>query len=586
MRLSRFSAINYRNFAHVDIPLGEQVVVLGENRVGKSNLVHALRVLFDPTLSETARLLRAEDFWDGLGDTALSDGNAIILSVEFSDLEPQSQSLAALADFIVKDTPLTARITYSFRPKADASHPYKLADYEHILFGGEDESRMVGHELRRWLPMEFLHALRDAEGDLASWRRSPLRPLLDGLSISPEELTSVSKAIDTATSVLAQLKEIDFLSTRINENLVSLVGELNADTVALGFAASRTDRLMRAIRLFIDGSEERPLSDASLGALNVLYISLMDLNLRYQIERNERAHTILAIEEPEAHLHPHLQRLTYRHYLRERGESSKPSSRTLVLTTHSPHIASVTPLKSFVLLRRDPKTNCTSAFSTTKIALTETECADLERYLDVSRAEFLFAKGVILVEGLAEQLLLPSFASNIGVDLDRHGITVCAVGGTNFQPYVKLLLELQIPFAVITDLDRKFNSDPPQYWGKSRIDALRDLIAARYQTQSMDYNSNSIFTTQTTFEIELMFDIATRQALCAALSDLAPGLTARMRTNRWKSGLPEADYTTFLLDINAVGKGRLAQAFASRNKGNPPQYIHNAITFLKSRVTT
>ena len=65
MHLSRIRIENFRNFSDFDLTLGGNVVVVGENRVGKSNLLYALRLIFDPTLPDSARQLSLSDFWDG-----------------------------------------------------------------------------------------------------------------------------------------------------------------------------------------------------------------------------------------------------------------------------------------------------------------------------------------------------------------------------------------------------------------------------------------------------------------------------------------------------------------------------------------
>ena len=92
------------------------------------------------------------------------------------------------------------------------------------------------------------------------------------------------------------------------------------------------------------------------------------------------------------------------------------------------------------------------AVSTADLDLTAQELADIERYLDVTRGEIVFAKGVILVEGEAEEFLVPVLAKKLGHDLDKLGITVCSIGGTHFLPYVKFLGPngLHIPYAVVT----------------------------------------------------------------------------------------------------------------------------------------
>src|SRR3546814_6494779 len=85
------------------------------------------------------------------------------------------------------------------------------------------------------------------------------------------------------------------------------------------------------------------------------------------------------------------------------------------------------------------------------------------RYLDVTRAELVFARGIILVEGDAERFLIPAFAAASDISLDEHGISICSVSGTNFKPYAKLLSALGIPFAVITDYDPVTGKPPLSY---------------------------------------------------------------------------------------------------------------------------
>ena len=203
---------------------------------------------------------------------------------------------------------------------------------------------------------------------------------------------------------------------------------------------------------------------ASLGTANLIFLALKCLELDRLVAARERDHTFFAVEEPEAHLHPHVQRLVYRFFL-ENGALPNAGdiapSLTTILTTHSPHVASVSPIRSVVLLRHDPLIQATVGVSAATAPLDERDIADLQRYIDVNRAELFFARGVVLVEGEAERFLVPAFATALDMPLDRLGISVCSVGGVNFGPYVKLLSprNLDIPHVVLTDLDP--NDDRP-----------------------------------------------------------------------------------------------------------------------------
>lgn len=150
----------------------------------------------------------------------------------------------------------------------------------------------------------------------------------------------------------------------------------------------------------------------------------------------------------------------------------------MIVTSHSPTLAAVTPLRSIVQLKR--QAGSTQAFSLANLPVTSDEIDDLETYLNATRAELLFARGVIFIEGDAEEALLPIFASSLGHSLDELGISVCNVGGVNFRPYVKLAEALKLPYSVITDWDPLDGTKPPL--GKKRtLDLWQDMLAVRGQ---------------------------------------------------------------------------------------------------------
>jgi putative ATP-dependent endonuclease of the OLD family len=281
------------------------------------------------------------------------------------------------------------------------------------------------------VPLDVLAALRDAEKDMAAWRRSPLRPLIEALhgQLGEADRDAIQTAVDRAQDALAARPEVGTVARTVSERLEAMVGPLHATSVSLGLAPTRIDALLRALRLLIDDGE-RGLADASLGTANLIFLALKSLELDQLIEEGERDYTLLAVEEPEAHLHPHVQRLVYRYFLANSGseaaeveeseredDDATASARLItILTTHSPHIASIAPLRSIVLLRRLAD-GSTVGVSTATIDLTRSEEADLQRYIDVTRGELFFARGVILVEGDAERFLVPAFAAALDIDL-------------------------------------------------------------------------------------------------------------------------------------------------------------------------
>jgi putative ATP-dependent endonuclease of OLD family len=229
---------------------------------------------------------------------------------------------------------------------------------------------------------------------------------------------------------------------------------LNSDIKVSGAMASdkvRLQQLLEKLDLELGG-----LGKLGLGSNNLLFIACELLLLAEETEGLK----LLLIEEPEAHLHTQRQ-LRMMRFLEKQAEENQIQ---VLVTTHSPNLASAISLSNLVMVLSG------KAFSLDegKTNLQSSDYRFLERFLDVTKANLFFARGVMIVEGDAENILLPTLARIMGRDFTEHGVSIVNVGGVGLRRYARIFQrqdptaegELDIPISCVTDMDVMPNCAP------------------------------------------------------------------------------------------------------------------------------
>lgn len=655
--ISRVKIKNYRNFKDVDVRLGHKQIIIGENNVGKTNFLKALQLILDPTLSDEDRMLEESDFNDTLVNP-MENKEEIVIEVYIENYSNNKTILTVFQDATVKNEKgkEVLKLTYRFFPYIDDAGNI---EYQYNIFKGNDETKKFGSYERKYLNLKVIKALRDVESEIRNSRTSPIQRMLKDYAIDKKDLERIAEEYRKNGEEILNLDELVDLTNNINKRFGTILGSDDFD-VSLQAMEISPGRVLSSLKLLM---AQRHTSDISLGLNNILYISMILQMLQdktvpslikedrynelivlaggdivkdtYEQSQNRNyflkegisdvqhkklysfmsknmpisnAVTILAIEEPEAHLHPVNQRLIYKDVIQN-------SNNSVLLTTHSTHITAIAPINSIVHLHNDG-TKGTEIHATAAMPMDEGEFLDVERYLDVKRGEIYLGKAVLLVEGIAEEYLVPRFAELLGKPLDEKGIIVCNINCTNFTPYVKLLHSLAIPYAVITDGDFYVINDKDEreyhkmdteetadrgWLGMEIIESMVSRLNLNSENEIPEdigkldelFKELGLFVGYYTFEVDMMVKAAAKKdskeenlnVICDLFSDLTTGGIVQKRN--FKTEIMSGEYWKCLRKIegNGIGKGRFSQKFAHVcKKEHIPTYIKEAIEYIYEKV--
>lgn len=455
MKIEKVHIKGFRNFEDEEIVFQPKTLIIGANDVGKTNLLYALRILFDKSISEHDLELNDSDY------NAYSNADTIEITATICDVT--EDCLLSTFGGAIKDGSVIIRYTNS-----------KNGQYS--IWMGYNEEVLAEYPTRQYikrLNMQYVDTNRDLFKFLKQERMQILQISKELLKEEQKEADEEkTKGIQNALNEINnQINSLNYVLSAL-ENVNTELAELSADNEdqKIRFIAGESDagKLLDNLTLSFSTGNNL-LSIGGDGRNNQIFLATWIA--KQNIQKNVDHVTFYAVEEPEAHLHPHQQRKLSTYIQEKFGEQ-------IFITTHSSHIAAkFTPANILRLYTLKKKTYAASG-----------GCSDIlkevfENFgyrMNALSAECFFASGVFLVEGVSEVLFYTALSNAINVDLDRLNITILSVEGVGFKPYIAVCDALNIPWVMRTDNDvfAKPSKKPEKnyYAGVSRIMGILSQI--------------------------------------------------------------------------------------------------------------
>jgi len=431
MKISEVSIKGFRNFKNAKFNFNNHTAIMGFNDIGKTNLIYAIRLLLDKSISEAEMELDEADFF------VYEDTNIIEIVIKFDEVTDDFV-LAKLRESVSDDGTLFLKYTI------------EKNDYEYKLFMGASLSLLEEIQGRYYLKAFNLKYVGSSR-NLSTFIKKEKKVLIENAKESRSDIdiandTTIEERVeDSLTSLNTDVRNISYVKNAtsiINDELNKLSFKTESQELVLDMAGDDINALLQKVNLAVS-TNDKLLAIGGDGKLNQIFLALW--TNKYNVDLGELSEvSFYCIEEPEAHLHPHQQR-KLSEYLAETLNNQ------VIITTHSPQIISEFKPNSIIKLYEENGATCAANNGCSNEI--EDELFNFAHRLDIISTEAFYANLVFLVEGQSEILFYKALAKAIDIDLDKLNISILMVDGVGFKPYIKVLELLQIPWIMRTDND-------------------------------------------------------------------------------------------------------------------------------------
>ncbi|BBL57403.1 ATP-dependent nuclease [Methylomonas koyamae] len=472
MNIEKISIVGFRNFSNATVKFNESTLIIGANDVGKTNMIYALRLLLDKSLSERDIEPQITDFHIAKNGSQVSQ---FTITIFFKDII-EDAVLSILKGNVSDDGCSVLKLM------ADRG----ALDYKLLIGSNEIELEEVTSRFYlKYINMRYVKSRRDLKKFIESEKKQLLKISQDNRDTQKAEsderqLGKISRGLNVINERVSKLNYVKDSTLLVNNELKKLSYGYNDYAVHLDSGAIKVHQFIDNLELGASISGSKMMLGGE-GRDNQILLALWKAKSEREFDPDHEV-TFYCVEEPEAHLHPHQQRKLADYLNKELPGQS-------IITSHSPQITARYKPDSIVrIINKDGASYAASEGCSNCIS---TAWDELGYRISILPAEAFFSSCVFLVEGPSEQLFYQQLAIAANIDLDYYNISILSVDGIAFNVYTNILNALEIPWVLRTDNDvsKVPNNDLKNLAGINRCMDIAGLSKLPHRDLATDANT-------------------------------------------------------------------------------------------------
>ena len=460
--LSNVRIENFRSIEYLDLSLSATNVLIGANNCGKSNFLKAINIALGQS-----KIVSSDDIYVGK-DEILDNTKCVTIDIMFRPVDGNNNIVSAFSDFwigvftdewITTGDPISDYVGIRTILQYDAiRNDYTIVHKQITDWGDTVSSAGVSRrkaftgDMNTYISAFYMDAQRDVVDDIKD-RRSYFGRATSRVDLPQERIAEIEKQLnDVNSQIVESIPALNQTAARIAA-IASTVGAANGIIEIEPLARKMTDLHKGMDVIFRDGEAAR-LSVSQHGMGTRSWISFLTLGAYVDWEKQRlieddpesESYIMLTMEEPEAHLHPQAQQKLYSQLCKFTGQK--------IISTHSPSIVAQADLNDLIHFEKiDGKTQ---AYSFDASVYTSEEKNRIRREVISSHGELLFAKAIVLCEGVTEEQALPIyFQEKYGIEPTFCGISIIGIGGQNYKTFLSLIKNFHINWFIFSDGEEK-----------------------------------------------------------------------------------------------------------------------------------